>query len=229
VEQQGWQPNQLTAAERRAGWTLLWDGRTSKGWRSAKGGGFPAKGWSIADGILAVEKNGGGGDIATAANYRNFELSVDFRLSEGANSGIKYLLPPLQNGGASSVGFEYQLLDDARHPDAKMGRDGNRTLASLYDLIPARNLSDPSSPGKRGNPPGEWNRATILVRGNHVEHWLNGFKVVEYERGSDALKATIAESKFAKIAGFGTTAEGAILLQDHGDRVDFRSIKLRRF
>lgn len=229
VEQQGWQSNQLTAAERRAGWTLLWDGRTSKGWRSAKGGGFPAKGWSIADGILTVEKNGGGGDIATAANYRNFELSVDFRLSEGANSGIKYLLPPLQNGGVSSVGFEYQLLDDARHPDARMGRDGNRTLASLYDLIPARNLSDPSSPGKRNNPPGEWNRATILVRGNHVEHWLNGFKVVEYERGSDALKAVIAQSKFAKIAGFGTTAEGAILLQDHGDRVDFRSIKLRRF
>ncbi|PVX29278.1 3-keto-disaccharide hydrolase [Sphingomonas pokkalii] len=229
VEQQGWQPNRLTAAERRAGWTLLWDGRTSKGWRSAKGGGFPAKGWSIADGILTVEKNGGGGDIATAANYRNFELSVDFRLSEGANSGIKYLLPPLQNGGVSNVGFEYQLLDDARHPDAKMGRDGNRTLASLYDLIPARNLSDPSSPGKRGNPPGEWNRATIRVRGTHVEHWLNGFKVVEYERGSDALKAAIAESKFAKVTGFGTSAEGAILLQDHGDRVDFRSIKLRRF
>lgn len=229
LEQQGWQSNRLTAAERRAGWTLLWDGRSAKGWRAARGGGFPAKGWTIADGVLTVARNGGGGDIATAGKYRNFELSVDFRLSEGANSGIKYLLPPLQNGGVSNVGFEYQLLDDARHPDAKMGRDGNRTLASLYDLIPARNLSDPSSPGKRGNPPGEWNRATILVRGTHVEHWLNGFKVVEYERGSEALKATIAASKFAKVTGFGTTAEGAILLQDHGDQVDFRSIKLRRF
>ena len=129
----------------------------------------------------------------------------------------------------SSVGFEYQLLDDARHPDAKMGRDGNRTLASLYDLIPARNLSDPDSPGKRANPPGEWNRATVLVRGNHVEHWLNGFKVVEYERGSAELKALIAQSKFAQAAGFGETADGAILLQDHGDTVDFRSIKLRTF
>lgn len=229
LEQQGWQPNQLTAAERRAGWTLLWDGRSAKGWHSAKGGGFPTRGWTIAQGVLTVDKNGGGGDIATDASYRNFELSVDFRLSEGANSGIKYLLAPAAGGAVSTVGFEYQLLDDARHPDAKMGRDGNRTLASLYDLIPARNLSDPSSPGKRGNPPGEWNRATILVRGDHVEHWLNGFKVVEYTRGSDALKARIAESKFAAITGFGTTAEGAILLQDHGDRVDFRSIKLRRF
>jgi hypothetical protein len=233
LEQQGWQSNALTAAERRAGWTLLWDGRSSKGWRAAKGGGFPAHGWTMANGVLTVEKSATeaarGGDIATAATYQNFELSVDFRLSEGANSGIKYLLPSGPNGGVSNVGFEYQLLDDARHPDAKMGRDGNRTLASLYDLIPARNLSDPDSPGKRANPPGEWNRATVLVRGNHVEHWLNGFKVVEYERGSAELKALIAQSKFAQAAGFGETADGAILLQDHGDKVDFRSIKLRKF
>lgn len=223
LEQQGWLTNRLGDRERKAGWTLLWDGRTGAGWRSAKGGAFPTKGWSIADGALSV--TGGGGDIVTASPYRNFELSVDFRIAEGANSGIKYRIAP----DGSGVGLEYQLLDDARHPDAKMGRDGNRTLASLYDLIPASNLLDPASPGKRINPPGEWNRAVIVVRGNHVEHWLNGFKVVEFERGSPAFRAAVAQSKFANVAGFGEWAQSPILLQDHGDHVDFRSIKLRKF
>jgi hypothetical protein len=222
LEQQAWLDNRLSDGERRAGWRLLWDGRSQAGWRSAKGGAFPARGWSITDGILRVE--GGGGDIVTAREYGDFELSIDFRLSPGANSGIKYRVD-----GKSATGLEYQLLDDARHPDAKMGRDGNRTLASLYDLIPARNLSDPDSPGKRINPPGEWNRAAILVRGRQVEHWLNGFKVVAYERGSPAFHAAVSQSKFAGRAGFGEAARSAILLQDHGDRVEFRSIKLREF
>jgi hypothetical protein len=221
LEQQGWLTNRLSDGERRAGWTLLWDGSTAKGWRSARGTGFPNSGWTISGGILSVI--GGGGDIVTARDYRNFELSVDFRLTPGANSGIKYRIDP-----KSLVGLEYQLLDDARHPDAKMGRDGNRTLASLYDLIPARNLSDPDNPGKRINPPGEWNRAVIVVRGRHVEHWLNGFKVVEYERGSPEFRALVAQSKFAGRAGFGEEAQSPILLQDHGDPVDFRSIKLRQ-
>jgi hypothetical protein len=223
LEQQGWLANRLGERERRAGWKLLWDGRSGAGWRSAKGGAFPAKGWSTADGALSV--TGGGGDIVTAVPYRNFELSVDFRIAEGANSGIKYRIAP----DGSGVGLEYQLLDDARHPDAKMGRDGNRTLASLYDLIPASNLLDPASPGKRINPPGEWNRAVIVVRGSHVEHWLNGFKMVEYERGSPAFRAAVAQSKFAGMAGFGEWPQSPILLQDHGDHVDFRSIKLRQF
>ena len=223
LEQAGWLGNRLGDRERRAGWKLLWDGRTGTGWRSAKGGTFPTKGWSTANGALSV--SGGGGDIVTAGSYRNFELSIDFRLTEGANSGIKYRIAP----GGSDVGLEYQLLDDARHPDAKMGRDGNRTLASLYDLIPATNLLDPASPGKRVNAIGEWNRAVIVVRGNHVEHWLNGFKMVEYERGSPAYRATVAQSKFATIAGFGEWPQSPILLQDHGNRVDFRSIKLRQF
>ncbi|HEY0622816.1 DUF1080 domain-containing protein [Sphingomonas sp.] len=221
LEQQGWLTNRLSDGERRAGWTLLWDGSTAKGWRSAKGKGFPGSGWSIRDGVLSVK--GGGGDIVTARDYRNFELSVDFRLTPGANSGIKYRIDP-----RTQVGLEYQLLDDTRHPDAKMGRDGNRTLASLYDLIPARNLSDPDSPGKRINPSGEWNRAVIVVRGRHVEHWLNGFKVVEYERGSPEFRALVAQSKFAGRTGFGEGEQSPILLQDHGDRVDFRSIKLRQ-
>ncbi|WP_445192284.1 3-keto-disaccharide hydrolase [Sphingomonas sp. Tas61C01] len=223
LEQQGWLANRLGDRERKAGWTLLWDGRTGAGWRSAKGGAFPTKGWSIANGALSV--TGGGGDIVTATPYRNFELSVDFRIAEGANSGIKYRIAP----DGSGIGLEYQLLDDARHPDAKMGRDGNRTLASLYDLIPASNLLDPASPGKRINPPGEWNRAVIVVRGNHVEHWLNGFKMVAFERGSPAFRAAVSQSKFANVAGFGEWPESPILLQDHGDHVDFRSIKLRKF
>lgn len=130
-------------------------------------------------------------------------------------------------GDGSAIGLEYQLLDDALHPDAKMGRDGNRTLASLYDLITARNLSDSNYPVKRVNPTGEWNRAVIVVRGKHVEHWLNGFKALEYERGSRAFRDLVAMSKYAKWANFGEWAQGPILLQDHGNRVDFRSIKLR--
>lgn len=229
LEQQGWLANKLTDAERREGWTLLWDGKSANGWKSAKTSTFPQKGWSIHDGILSADA-AGGGDIVTARPYRNFELSVDFRLAQGSNSGIKYLLDPaLSEDRVPSVGLEYQLLDDERHPDAKMGRDGDRTLGSLYDLIPAKNLSDPSSPGKRINPPGEWNRAVIVVRGQHVEHWLNGFKVVEYDRGSDDFHAHVAQSKFAGKAHFGEAEHGPILLQDHGDRVDFRSIKIREF
>ncbi|MBB6504941.1 hypothetical protein F4693_001922 [Sphingomonas endophytica] len=235
LPQQGWLSNRLSENERRAGWKLLWDGRTGAGWKAAKGNGFPAKGWSIADGLLTVEGANGaestnGGDIITTRDYKDFELSVDFRLTEGANSGIKYFVDPdLSKGEGSAIGLEYQLLDDARHPDAKRGRDGNRTLGSLYDLIPARNLSDPDSPGKRINPPGEWNRAVIVSRGRHVEHWLNGFKVVEYERGSPAFRALVAQSKYAKWPSFGERAQGPILLQDHGNRVDFRSIKLREY
>lgn len=233
LEQQGWLANRLTDAEQRAGWKLLWDGRTTDGWRSAKASSFPSKGWSLRDGVLSVDGADGaestnGGDIITTREYRNFELSVDFRLTPGANSGIKYFVDPdLLKGEGSAIGLEYQLLDDARHPDAKMGRDGNRTLGSLYDLITARNLSDPASPNKRFNPPGEWNRAVVVVRDRHVEHWLNGFKVVEYERGSPEFRALVAQSKYAKWPKFGEWETGPILLQDHGNRVDFRSIKLR--
>ncbi|SEN03960.1 protein of unknown function [Sphingomonas gellani] len=225
LPQQGWLSNRLSTGEQRAGWKLLWDGRTGTGWRGIKGAGFPASGWRIADGVLHDE--GGGGDIITTRDYRDFELSLDFKLTPGANSGIKYFVDAGLLKKGEAIGLEYQLLDDDRHPDAKMGRDGNRTLGSLYDLIAAKNLSDPASPGKRINPPGDWNRAVIVARGNHVEHWLNGFKMVEYDRGSPAFRALVAQSKFAGVPGFGEGRQGPILLQDHGDRVEFRSIKLR--
>jgi hypothetical protein len=225
--------NTLGAAEKAAGWRLLWDGKTSDGWRSAKSDAFPNKGWEIKDGVLTVLASGGaeaaaGGDIITRDRFSDFELKLDFRITAGANSGIKYFcqpnLDPITGTGAktatgSAIGLEYQILDDARHPDAKMGRDGNRTIASLYDLMTA-------DPAKQPSPIGEWNHAHLIVRGNHVEHWLNGKKVIAYERGSKEFRDAVAMSKYKKIPGFGEWADGHILLQDHGDRVSFRNIKI---
>lgn len=227
-------PNTLTDQERADGWRLLWDGKTTKGWRGAKLKGFPDHGWEIKDGVLTVLASGGaesaaGGDIVTTERYSDFELVVDFKITPGANSGIKYFcepnLDPITGTGAkaatgSAIGLEFQILDDALHPDAKQGRDGNRTIASLYDLIPAAATKQPS-------PIGEWNTARIVSHGAHVEHWLNGQKVLEYERGSPAFRELVAQSKYKTIPGFGEWKDGHILLQDHGDRVSFRNIKMR--
>jgi hypothetical protein len=227
-------PNTLTTAEEAAGWKLLWDGKTTTGWRGAKIPDFPRRGWEIKDGELTVLASGGGestagGDIITRERYSQFELVLDFKISAGANSGIKYFcqpnLDPITGTGAtaatgSAIGLEYQILDDVRHPDAKGGRDGNRTVASLYDLKPAAASKQPS-------PIGEWNTARVMVQGNHVEHWLNGQKVLEFERSSPAFRELVAKSKYHNIPGFGEWADGHILLQDHGDRVTFRSIKIR--
>ncbi len=227
--------NTLTDRERQDGWRMLWDGRTPAGWRSARAETFPSKGWEMRDGILTVIESGGaeaggGGDIITIERFSSFELRVDFRLTPGANSGIKILvqpnLDPVTGAGAkaatgSAIGLEYQILDDARHPDAKLGRDGNRTLGSLYDLMPAASA-------KRPNPIGEWNTARILVQGPHVEHWLNGDKILEYDRASPAFGELVARSKFKSIPGFGKWADGHILLQEHGNRVSFRNLRIRR-
>jgi hypothetical protein len=218
-------PNTLSREEKLEGWKLLFDGATMNGWRGAYLDSLPAKGWGVKDGVLMVQASGGaeaafGGDIVTLEQYGSFELVVDFRLTEGANSGIKYFVTEQQpRTPGSAKGLEYQLLDDARHPDAKLGINGNRTLASLYDLLPATK--------KTVNPIGKWNRARIVVRGRHVEHWLNGIKVLDYERGGKEFLAHKAESKFKDLDGFGEAAKGHILLQDHGDQVFFRNIKIR--
>jgi hypothetical protein len=222
----GLAPNTLTEEERQQGFRLLWDGHTSWGWRSAKAKDFPKQGWAIEDGVLSVVETGGaesraGGDIVTEARFAAFELKLEFRLTPGANSGVKYYVDTeLNKAEGSAIGLEFQLLDDATHPDAKMGRDGNRTLASLYDLIPA-------AAGKRTRPIGEWNEARIVSDGRRVEHWLNGAKTVEFERGSEEFRRLVAISKYKVWPAFGERPDGPILLQDHGNRVDFRNVKIR--
>lgn len=218
-------PNTLTDREISDGWQLLFDGSTSSGWRGAHKDTFPESGWVIEDGCLKVLASGGaeskgGGDILTLKEYGNFDLFFEFMITEGANSGVKYFVTEDYATSGSAIGLEYQILDDLRHPDAKMGRDGNRTVASLYDLIPAAN--------KRFNGVGQWNAAHIVSINGHVEHWLNGFKVLEYKRGSEAYRTLVQESKYKDFAGFGEAEKGHLLLQDHGNEVWFRSIKIRQ-
>jgi len=221
--------NTLSDNEKANGWKLLWDGKTTKGWRGAALATFPQKGWTIEEGMLIPNKgeNKGGGDIVTVKKYKNFVLEADFKITEGANSGIKYFIQS-EPGKGNTVGFEFQVLDDAKHPDAKLGINGNRTLSSLYDLIPANSkVFDPSQPVKRVNGVGQWNRARIEVNGKKVAHYLNGVKVLEITRGSQAFKDAIAKSKFSKEHGFGDFDDGYILLQDHGNEVSFRNIKIK--
>jgi hypothetical protein len=219
-------PNDLDAEEKAQGWKLLWDGKTAKGWRSAAGGPFPEKGWSTTNGELAVAKQSGGGDIMTEAQFGAFELQMEFRTTEGANSGIFYLLTAAHDPASGApLGLEYQILDDERHPDAKAGIDGNRTIASLYDIYPRAKLRT-----NVGVKPvvGAWQHARIVCRKDgSVEHWLNGVKVLEFNRHSADYRAHVAQSKFKSTAGFGEAERGHILLQDHGDAVSFRSIKIR--
>lgn len=219
--------NNLTSQEIEQGWQLLFDGKTTNGWRSAYKDSFPEEGWIVKDGLLIVEASDGaesqhGGDIVTIEEYADFELELDFRLTKGANSGIKYFVTEAEEGNmGSAIGLEYQLLDDDNHPDAKLGNhEGSRTVASLYDLIRAEN--------KLVFPPGRWNRARIVSRDNHVEHWLNGIKVLEYERNTPAFRQLVKESKYKIWPGFGEAAGGHILLQDHGNEVAFKNIKIRR-
>jgi len=218
-------PNTISDHEKKNGWNLLFDGVSTKGWRGVYKEKFPEKGWEIKEGELIVQASTGaestnGGDIVTIEEFADFELLADFKITEGANSGIKYYVTEKENNKGSAIGLEYQILDDKNHPDAKLGRDGNRTVSSLYDLITAVD--------KRVNPTGEWNTARIVSKNNHVEHWLNGMKVLEYERGSKEFRALVAASKYKDWPDFGEAPKGRILLQDHGNKVSFRSIKIRK-
>lgn len=217
-------------------WVDLLSGDKFDCWRSTTSEDFPKQGWTLKDGILTVHatggaESGGGGDIISRERYADFELLADFKTTAGANSGIKVFVQPnispvdkvtgKPTATGSAIGMEFQILDDERHPDAKLGRDGDRTIGSLYDLIPA-------AKDKKVMPVGEWNHARILSQGRHVTFWLNGKKTVEFERGSSEFRAAVALSKFKDIPNFGEWAEGHILLQDHGDRVSFRNVKIRK-
>ncbi len=217
-------PNNLSNAEKKQGWKLLFDGKTTDGWKALNSDKFPEQGWQIDNGSIMTIANRPENpvkstDIVTKEKFSAFELEFNFNFAEGANSGVKYFI----GNGGPNVGMEYQVLDDQRHPDAKAGVDGNRKMGSLYDLIAADKQE------RFTKPAGEWNVARIVVHpDNKVEHWLNGMKVVEYVRGSDAFKAAVEKSKFSKFENFGMAKETPILLQYHNDAVKFNSIKIRK-
>ncbi len=226
--------NELTSLEKKEGWKLLWDGKSSEGWRGARLDAFPRGGWSMDNGLLSVEKGDGGestngGDIVTIKKYKDFILEVDFLITEGANSGIKYFVDPdLNTGKGSAIGCEFQILDNNNHPDSKKGVQGNRTLGSLYDLITADALLfGEDARSVRFNGVGSWNRARVEVRGSKVSHHLNGIKIIEYERGTQMWKALVAYSKYKDWPAFGEAETGHILLQDHGDAVSFKNVKIK--
>jgi hypothetical protein len=212
-------PNNLSEAEKQQGWKLIFDGKTTAGWKAAGQDKFPAEGWKVEDGTIMAVAKVKGSDIVTEEKFSAFELQFEFNFAEGANSGVKYFV----GNGGPGIGLEYQVLDDKKHPDAKMGVVGNRTMSSLYDLIP----SDKQE--RFTKPAGQWNVGRIVAYpDNRVEHYLNGVKVVEFVRGSNIYKALVARSKYAEYKDFGMIKETPILLQYHQDNVKFRSLKIRK-
>jgi len=219
--------NTLSEQEKAQGVKLLFNGKDFSGWRAVHGKAMPEKHWSVVDGVINVSPSDGsetGNDIVTDELYGAFEFTFEFKLSEGANSGIKYFVnEDFDSGGKSGIGLEYQILDDERHPDAKMGVVGNRKLSGLYDLIPPVKLDK-----RFQRKIGDWNQGRIVAYPNNiVQHWLNGFKVLEYERNSNIFNALVARSKYEKYKGFAAAPKGNILLQDHGNNVSYKNLKIR--
>src|SRR5665213_830193 len=226
-------PNTLTPAEQAAGWKLLFDGHSTDNWRGYEQSTFPDKGWHVADGCLVNPKSNGrvsgsGGDLLTTAKFRDFEFRFEWRIGFGGNSGVQYLFQePRPNPtasmyrgdtGHSPMGFEYQILDDPNYP-RELKNGPKHLTAALYALIA------PTNKVLRGTD--EFNEGHIIVHGNHIEHWLNGNKVLEFELGSPSLKTAIAASKYKAIPGYAEKALTAIALQDHGDEIAFRNLKIR--
>ncbi len=221
--------NNISENEKTQGWKPLFNGQNFDGWRAIYKDKMPEKRWKITDGVLSVSSSDGGetgNDIVSTGQFAAFELAFDFKLTDGANSGIKYFVSEkYDTGGKSGIGLEFQVLDDAKHPDAKLGVVGNRTVGSLYDLIPADKEGHRSRAVKKI---GDWNKGRVVVYpDNRVVHFLNGFKVVEYTRGDKIYQALVARSKYKDWEGFGMAAKGHILIQDHGDNVFFKNIKIR--
>lgn len=206
-------PNVLSPGESAEGWRLLFDGKTMTGWRNF-GKPTVSDSWRVIDGSL-VRAGSGAGDIITVDKFRNFDLAIDWKVAEGGNSGIFYRVTE-EADTIWKAAPEMQVLDDARHEN---GQDPLTSAGSNYALYPA--------PRGAVHPAGEWNHARILANGNHIEHWLNGRKLFEYELGSADWKARVAKAKFHEYSIFGTAAEGHIGLQDHGDHVEFRNIRIR--
>jgi hypothetical protein len=208
--------NTLTDQEKAAGWKLLFDGKTTDGWRAYRGKSMPDR-WQVVDGTLVLQHKSGksGGDVVTVGEYDNFELSLEWKIAPGGNSGIMYRVSEEQ-GAPYESGPEYQLLDNAGHAD---GKSALTSAASCYALYaPSKDVTKPV---------GEWNKTRIVVNGNHVEHWLNGVKVVSYELGDADWNKRVEESKFKSMPRFGKEPRGHIDLQDHGDDIAFRNIKIR--
>jgi 3-keto-disaccharide hydrolase len=209
-----------TAANAAAAWTPLFDGKTLKGWRGYRKPDAASTRWTVEDGMLTVpgtdgKDTRGALDLITTETFDQFELAFEWRVAPGANSGVKYFI--LEDRDAA-IGHEYQIIDDERHADAKIG--AHRQTAAFYDVLPAANRSL--------KPVGEFNESRIVVNGRQVEHWLNGARVLQYELASSALQQAIDKSKFKGIERFGKPQKGHILLQDHGDRVWYRNIRIRR-
>lgn len=208
-------PNTLTAKEKGQGWRLLFNGTSLEGWRGYRMQGLPQAGWEIKDGLLKTVPKVKGRELITVDKFKDFEFSWEWRIAPSGNNGVKYFVT---EDRPSAPGHEYQMIDDATNEDGKVGPQ--RTTASFYDVLaPAAD--------KPTRPAGEWNQSRIIVKGNHVEHWLNGKKVLEYELGSERVKEGLAKSKFKNIADFGTKIEGPIMLTYHNDECWYRNIKIR--